>query len=158
MGRFSTGPKTQSINQLLRPGSLRIEELFVETLQGKPYGRISYEGRVGGWSSFDQKFQCARLYGWRCRAKKKFSAIDRLDGLSALGAAVNVFDADLLTVAEACDTHEPSQDWGAEYVAIKAAFDPLFYLSQHADMQRSQFHQTGHSIGSEPAGSKRTIR
>lgn len=44
--------------------------------------------------------------------KTKFSAIDRLDGLSALGAAVNVFDADLLTVAEACDTHEPSQDWG----------------------------------------------
>ena len=90
--------------------------------------------------------------------KTKFSAIDRLDGLSALGAAVNVFDADLLTVAEACDTHEPSQDWGAEYVVIKAAFDPLFYLSQHADMQRSQFHQTGHSVGSEPAGSKRTIR
>ena len=90
--------------------------------------------------------------------KTKFSAIDRLDGLSALGAAVNVFDADLLTVAEACDTHEPSQDWGAEYVVIKAAFDPLFYLSQHADMQRSQFHQAGQSIGSEPAGSKRTIR
>ena len=44
--------------------------------------------------------------------KTKFPAIDRLDDLSALGAAVNVFDADLLTLAEACDTHEPSQDWG----------------------------------------------
>ncbi|MDB4213305.1 hypothetical protein N9741_00350 [Octadecabacter sp.] len=76
--------------------------------------------------------------------KAKFPAIDRLDVLSAPRAAVNVFDADLLALAEACDTHEPSQDWGPEYAVIKAAFDPLFYLSQHADIRRQRLDPIGH--------------
>lgn len=112
MGRFSTGPKTQSINQLLGPGSLRIEELFSRRCKGSHMVEYLMKGVLKGGLRSIKNFSARGYMAGVAVQKTKFSAIDRLDGLSALGAAVNVFDADLLTVAEACDTHEPSQDWG----------------------------------------------
>lgn len=48
MGRFSTGLKTQSINQLLGPGSLRIEELFSRRCKGSHMVEYLMKGVLKG--------------------------------------------------------------------------------------------------------------
>lgn len=64
---------------------------------------------------------------------------------SAIGVR-HAFDEDLLALGAAADAHVPNGDWGQEYLAIKAAFDPLFYLSQYPDIKRQALDPVGHYL------------
>jgi len=56
------------------------------------------------------------------------------------------FDEGLLRLEAAAKAHRPKQNWGPEYDTVQAAFDPLFYLSQHEDIRAQTLDPVGHYL------------
>jgi len=78
--------------------------------------------------------------------KSNFPRIDRLQVDDQVALDGHVFDRGLQTLEAAAIAHQPTQDWGPDYGVVKAAFDPLFYLSQNPDIRRLGLDPIGHYL------------